>query len=173
VMTVPLVLLAILSAVGGMVLAYLSGGIVHWLEPVVGEQHVALPAPLTEGLLIGITLFVVLLGVVAAVAFVVRRDIPVTAPARVSPITTAARRDLYGDAFNEVVLMRPGQETTRGLVAFDDRGIDGVVNGVAAFVGGLSGWARRFQTGFVRSYALVMFGGAALVVVAMVMVRLS
>ncbi|MEQ7007124.1 NADH-quinone oxidoreductase subunit L [Actinopolymorpha sp. B17G11] len=173
VMTVPLVLLAILSAVGGMVLAYLGGGIVHWLEPVVGEQHVELPAPLSEALLIGITLVVVLLGVLVAVLFVARRDIPVTAPTRVSPITTAARRDLYGDAFNEVVLMRPGQEATRGLVAFDNRGIDGVVNGVAAFVGGLSGWARRFQTGFVRSYALVMFGGAALVVVAMVMVRLS
>jgi NADH-quinone oxidoreductase subunit L len=173
VMTVPLVLLAILSAVGGMVLAYLGGGIVHWLEPVVGEHHVELPAPLSEGLLIGITLAVVLLGVVAAVLFVARRDIPVTAPARVSPITTAARRDLYGDAFNEVVLMRPGQEATRGLVAFDDRGVDGVVNGLAAFVGGLSGLFRRFQTGFVRSYALVMFGGAALVVVAMVMVRLS
>ncbi|MEQ4208098.1 NADH-quinone oxidoreductase subunit L [Actinopolymorpha sp. B9G3] len=173
VMTVPLVLLAILSAVGGMVLAYLGGGIVHWLEPVVGEQHVELPAPLSEALLIGITLVVVLLGVLVAVLFVARRDIPVTAPTRVSPVTTAARRDLYGDAFNEVVLMRPGQEATRGLVAFDSRGIDGVVNGVAAFVGGLSGWARRFQTGFVRSYALVMFGGAALVVVAMVMVRLS
>ncbi|MEQ7125432.1 NADH-quinone oxidoreductase subunit L [Actinopolymorpha sp. B11F2] len=173
VMTVPLVLLAILSAVGGMVLAYLGGGIVHWLEPVVGEQHVELPAPLSEALLIGITLVVVLLGVLVAVLFVARRDIPVTAPTRISPVTTAARRDLYGDAFNEVVLMRPGQEATRGLVAFDNRGIDGVVNGVAAFVGGLSGWARRFQTGFVRSYALVMFGGAALVVVAMVMVRLS
>jgi NADH-quinone oxidoreductase subunit L len=173
VMTVPLVLLAILSAVGGMVLAYLGGGIVGWLEPVVGEQHVELPAPLSEALLIALTLVVVLLGVLAAVLFVARRDIPVVAPARVSPITTAARRDLYGDAFNEVVLMRPGQEATRGLVAFDNRGIDGVVNGVAAFVGGFSGWARRFQTGFVRSYALVMFGGAALVVVAMVMVRLS
>ncbi len=171
VMTVPLVLLSLLSLVGGFGLLYVGGGIVHWLEPVVGEEHPELP--LSVAALTVITLAVVLVGVAAAWAFVARRDIPVVAPARVSPVTIAARRDLYGDAFNEVVLMRPGEEVTRGLVAFDDRGIDGVVNGLAAFVGGLSGRARRFQTGFVRSYALVMFGGAALVVVSMVLVRLS
>ena len=171
VMTVPLILLAVLSFVGGFGLLYLGEGIVGWLEPVVGERHVEPPISILA--LTILTLAVVALGVVAAWAFVARRDVPVEAPARVSPVTIAARRDLYGDAFNEVVLMRPGQEATRGLVAFDNRGIDGVVNGLAAFVGGLSGAVRRVQTGFVRSYALVMFGGAALVVVAMLAVRLS
>jgi NADH-quinone oxidoreductase subunit L len=62
---------------------------------------------------------------------------------------------------------------TRGLVGFDNKGVDGVVNGLAAFFGGVSGRVRRVQTGFVRSYALVMIGGAALVVVSMLLVRLS
>jgi NADH-quinone oxidoreductase subunit L len=171
VMTVPLILLAALSVVGGVGLAYLGGGIVSWLEPVVGEEHPHLPMPVLA--LTALTLLVVLLGVAAAVVFVARREVPVEAPTKVSPITAAARADLYGDAFNEAVFMRPGQQLTRGLVAFDDRGVDGVVNGLAAFVGGLSAWVRRVQTGFVRSYALVMFGGAALVIAAMVLVRLS
>ena len=47
-------------------------------------------------------------------------------------------RDLYGDAFNEAVFMRPGQYLTRFLVCFDNRVIDGAVNGLAALVGGLS-----------------------------------
>jgi NADH-quinone oxidoreductase subunit L len=171
IMTVPLVLLSLLSLVGGFGLLYVGGGIVGWLEPVVGEEHPELPLSVVA--LTVITLAVVLVGVAVAWLFVARRDVPEVAPARVSPVTLAARRDLYGDAFNEVVLMRPGEKATRGLVAFDDRGVDGVVNGLAAFVGGLSGRVRRFQTGFVRSYALVMFGGAALVVVSMVLVRLS
>ncbi|WP_020578383.1 NADH-quinone oxidoreductase subunit L [Actinopolymorpha alba] len=171
VMTVPLILLSVLSIVGGAGLAYAGGGIVSWLEPVVGEKH--LEPPLSVAAMTALTLAVVALGVAAAWWFVARREVPVEAPVKVSPITTAARKDLYGDAFNEVVLMRPGQEVTRGLVAFDNRGVDGVVNGLAAFVGGLSGMVRRVQTGFVRSYALVMFGGAALVVVAMLLVRLS
>ncbi len=171
VMTVPLILLAFLSFVGGFGLLYLGEGIVGWLEPVVGEQE-AHP-PVSALVLTIIILVVVGLGVLAAWAFVAGRDVPVTAPSKVSPVTVAARKDLYGDAFNEVVLMRPGQDVTRAMVSFDNRGVDGIVNGLAAFVGGLSGAVRRVQTGFVRSYALVMFGGAALVVVAMLAVRLS
>ena len=68
--------------------------------------------------------------------------------------------------------MRPGQYLTRSLVWFDNRVVDGVVNGTAATIGGLSGRLRRLQTGFARSYALSMLGGAALVVAALVLVRL-
>ena len=68
--------------------------------------------------------------------------------------------------------MRPGQYLTRFLVWFDNRVVDGAVNGTAATIGGLSGRVRRLQTGFTRSYALSMLGGAALVAVALVLVRL-
>ena len=54
---------------------------------------------------------------------------------------------------------------------FDSRGVDGFVNGIAAFVGGASGRLRRLQTGFVRSYALSMFCGAALLVGRALLVR--
>jgi NADH-quinone oxidoreductase subunit L len=47
------------------------------------------------------------------------------------------------------------------------------VNGFAATVGGTSARLRRMQTGFVRSYALTMLGGACLVVAAMLVVRLG
>ena len=86
---------------------------------------------------------------------------PAVAPAG-GPLTVAARRDLLGDAFNESVFMRPGQYLTRLLVFFDNRGVDGFVNGFAAFVGGTSSRFRRLQSGFVRSYALSMFGGVVL-----------
>jgi len=56
-------------------------------------------------------------------------------------------------------------------VTVDGRGVDGAVNGFAALVGGTSMRVRRLQTGFVRSYALFMFAGAALLVATM-LVRL-
>ena len=99
-----------------------------------------------------------------------RRPVPAVAPAARFPVT-AARRDLYGDAFNESVLMRPGQWLTRLSVYFDNRGVDGLVNTLAAAVGGTSGRMRRIQTGFVRSYALSMFVGAVLLVGAFLLVR--
>ena len=71
-------------------------------------------------------------------------------------VTVAARERLWADAFNESFLMRPGQWLTRGLVFFDNRGVDGTVNGLGAGLGGSSSRLRRTQTGFVRSYALSM-----------------
>ena len=169
VMTFPLLALGVLSVIGGLWLAYVGGGITDFLEPVVGYEEAH--APISHMMMQVLTVVVALLGVGVAWAFFGRRAIPTTAPAG-SPVTVLARNDLYADAFNEAVLMRPGEATTKALVTVDDRGVDGVVNGVAAFVGGLSSVTRKLTTGFVRSYALVMLGGAAAVVATVMLVRL-
>jgi NADH-quinone oxidoreductase subunit L len=167
VMTSPMVILAIGSLCAGGFLM-ISNRLIDFLAPVVGTP------PLSHGFftpISDITLAVVVVGAAVAWAMYGRRDVPVTAP-RGSFATVAARKDLYGDAFNESVLMRPGQWLTRLSVFFDNRGVDGLVNSVAASMGGTSGRLRRFQTGFVRSYALFMLAGAALVVGALLLVRL-
>jgi len=170
VMTVPLIVLAALSVGGGALI--LSDWIVHWLEPVVGEAVVH-EAPLPPIVISGLVLLVVAIGVTVAWVMFGRARVPATAPTNVSPLTVAARRNLYGDAVNEALLMRPGQYLTRFLVFFDNRGVDGAVNGMAALVGGSSGRARRWQTGFVRSYALSMLAGSAIVVIALLAVSLG
>jgi NADH-quinone oxidoreductase subunit L len=161
VMTVPMIVLAVGSVVAGFLLVE-AFPLSEWMAPVFGEpeeaEHVI--APLTFGL--GITV-VALLGVALAWLFVGRREVPLTAPARVSPVTRAARHALYADAVNESLFMRPGQWLTRALVFFDNRGVDGAVNGMAAALGGSSSRLGRAQTGFVRTYALGMLGGAVLV----------
>jgi NADH-quinone oxidoreductase subunit L len=168
-MTVPLMVLAVGSALLGLLLGP-TGAIQHWLEPVVGAHGEEAPV-LAVWLLTTLTVVLVLLGAGLAAAMYLRRPVPITAPVG-SVATRAARRDLYQDAVNESLFMRPGQYLTRSLVFFDNRGIDGAVNGLAALIGGTSGRFRRLQTGFVRSYALTMLGGAVLVVAAMLLVRL-
>ena len=169
VMTVPLMILAALSAFGGLLLA--GDWIVDFLEPVVGpEEHHELPMPAL--VLTLLVLVVVAVGVAISWTMYGTRPVPVEAP-RGSVLTRAARADLYGDAFNEAVFMRPGQYLTRSLVYFDNRGIDGMVNGIAAMIGGSSGRIRRLQTGFVRSYALAVLGGAVVVVLGILAVNLS
>jgi NADH-quinone oxidoreductase subunit L len=163
----PMVILAIGAIFAGGLFS-IGGSFVNWLTPVTGHSdgnvHV------NEWAISGATFVLLLIGAGIAIAMY-RKRVPVVAPAG-SPLTVAARRDLYGDAFNESMLMRPGQYLTRFLVYLDNKGLDGFVNGVAALVGGTSGRARRVQNGFVRSYALSMFGGAALFVAAMLLVRL-
>jgi NADH-quinone oxidoreductase subunit L len=171
VMTGPMVMLAVGSVVsGGLLVA--GGALQNWLSPVLPEEHVEHHV-LSVAVLTALTLVVVAGGVLGAVAAYGRRPVPVTPPVAVTPFTVAARKNLYFDALNESVLMRPGQYLTRALVFFDNRGIDGAVHALAAGIGGGSGRLRRIQTGFVRSYALSMFGGALLVVVALLAVRLG
>jgi NADH-quinone oxidoreductase subunit L len=167
IMTIPMILLAVGSVLGGYI-GFQNERIIKWLEPAVGfhEAHPALSIPV----LTAMTITTVVAGVLVAVAMY-RREVPVTAPAG-TVATRAARADLYGDAFNESVFMRPGQWLTRFLVYFDNRVIDGAVNGTAAFLGGLSSRGRRTQTGYARSYALSIFIGAALVAGALLLVRL-
>jgi NADH-quinone oxidoreductase subunit L len=87
--------------------------------------------------------------------------------------TRAARRDLYGDAFNEGVFMRPGDRFVDGLTGFDDRGIDAAVDGTGLAFAGMSQRFRRVQTGYVRSYALSVLFGAVLVLAALLAVNLA
>jgi NADH-quinone oxidoreductase subunit L len=160
-MTVPMILLAVGSVGAGFALVQ-AFPLSDWLEPVFGppEEAAHVIAPTT----IAIALSVVMaLGVFLAWLFVGRREVPETAPVRVSTVTRAARKALYADTINESLFMRPGQWLTRALVFFDNRGVDGAVNGMAAALGGSSSRLGRTQTGFVRTYALGILGGAVLV----------
>jgi NADH-quinone oxidoreductase subunit L len=104
-----------------------------------------------------------LVAVVIGVAIAIvkyRSEVPRVAPTNVRFFTKIARRDLLQDDFNEVVLMRPGQALTKFLVATDEKAIDGAVRTVGAAVIGSSKGIRKTQTGFVRSYALLILLGA-------------
>jgi NADH-quinone oxidoreductase subunit L len=167
VMTSPMIVLAIGSLCAGGFLI-LGNRLVNFLSPVVGSP------PTSHGIFTvvsGAALVLVVIG--AGVAWVMygRREVPVTAPAG-GILTVAARKELYGNAINESVLMRPGQWLTRLSVYFDNRGVDGLVNTIAAAMGGTSGRVRRIENGFVRSYALLMFLGAVLLVGALLLVRI-
>ena len=168
VMTWPMILLAVGSVTAGGALA-IGGTLEHWLEPVVGtrEVHHVLPVWVVTV----IVLSVVAIGVAIAYRRYGSRPVPEQPPAG-SALTLAARRDLYGDAFNERVLMRPGRIFAEELTEIDDDVVDGVAGGLAGGVSRISQGLRGTQTGFVRSYALSMLVGATLVVATILAVNL-
>lgn len=166
-MTIPMVLLAFGSVFAGGLFAF-NDSFLKWLEPVTGYEEGNSPlAPLTVTLL---TTACMLAGVGLAYLMYGRSPVPVVPPVG-SPLTRAARRDLLQDDFNHAVLVRPGSALAAALVFFDSRGLDGVVNGLAAAIGGLSGRLRRIQNGYVRSYALSMFGGTLVLVATTLLMR--
>ena len=158
IMTAPMVVLAVGSVGAGAVLS-LGHTLARWLEPVTGNHEAA------QGIPAWVTTLLALAAVAVGVVVAYRKyaaDVPRTAPQDVSLLTSAARRDLYGDAVNEAVFMRGGQQLTKALVAVDDTVIDGSVGALAAAVGRVSEGMRALQNGFARTYALAMLGGAAL-----------
>ncbi|AIA04368.1 NADH-quinone oxidoreductase subunit L [Streptomyces noursei] len=167
VMTIPMIVLAVGSVFAG---GLFSAGdsFVRWLEPVTSFAHGH--SPVSAGAVTAATMVVLVIGVGIAWLMYGRKAIPATAP-RGSLLTRAARRDLLQDDFNHVVLVRGGAHLTRTLVYLDHSLVDGAVNGTAASMGGLSSRLRKLQTGFVRSYAVQMLGGAAVLVAATLLMR--
>ncbi|WP_406202302.1 NADH-quinone oxidoreductase subunit L [Kitasatospora sp. NBC_01560] len=166
-MTTPMILLAFGSVFAGG-LFVLNSSFVNWLEPVTGHEEGHSPlTPLTVTLLATACM---VLGVAVAYLMYWRSPVPVVPPVG-SALTRAARRDLLQDDFNHAVLVRPGSALAAALVFFDSRGLDGFVNGLAATIGGISSRLRRIQNGYVRSYALSMFGGTLVLVATTLLMR--
>jgi NADH-quinone oxidoreductase subunit L len=169
VMTVPLVILAGLSVVGGLINTPLRLTLEHFLEP--AFELVTLQHP-PEGLgmfvlLAGLSVVAGLAG--AAAAFVTYRQ-PHTAwrdfEEGLEPLWGTWEEayrvdDIYGRA-----IVSPGRRAAE-VAAFnvDLPVIDGAVNGVGRLVRGLGDWARPLQTGFVRSYAALFLAGTVVVVI--------
>jgi NADH-quinone oxidoreductase subunit L len=166
-MTIPMIVLAFGSVFAGGLFS-LNSSFLKWLEPVTG--HAEGHSPVSAGTVTAGTMVVLVLGAGLAWLMYGRRPVPRTAP-RGSLLTRAARRDLLQDDFNHVVLVRGGEHLTRSLVYLDHSVVDGVVNGTAASVGGLSGRMRRLQNGYVRSYAVSMLGGTAVLIAATLLMR--
>ena len=168
VMTIPLVVLAALSVLGGVLL--LGDWIVDWLAPVIGHVPHEDP-PLPAFVISLIAVVVVAVGVALAWVFVGSKEVPREAPRDVSFVTRAARAELYGNEINDALVVNPSLRLTSGLVAADSAVVDGGFNGGGLVVSGAAQGLRRLQTGYVRSYALSLLGGALLLVLTLVVVN--
>jgi NADH-quinone oxidoreductase subunit L len=161
-MWLPMAILAIGSVISGFLL-YRGEALKHWLEPLFEEhgEHTELLPPIVVS---GLALLMVAIGVALAVVKYQLSEVDADAPENVTEFTRAARRDLLQDDINEALFMRPGQAITSALVKIDQSVIDGAVHGIGKMALGSGSFLRKSQTGFVRSYAvLILIGAAALI----------
>jgi len=161
-MWLPMVILSIGSVISGFLL-YRGEALKHWLEPLFEEhgEHTELLPPIVVS---GLALLMVAIGVAFAVIKYQLSEVDAVAPENVTEFTRVARRDLLQDDINEALFMRPGQAITSALVKIDQNVIDGAVHGIGKMALGSGSFLRKSQTGFVRSYAvLILIGAAALI----------
>jgi len=163
-MWVPMAILAVGSVISGFLL-YRGKAFKHWLEPLF-EKHAEHSELLPPIVVSGLALTMVAIGVAIAVIKYQLSDIDDVAPQNVSIFTRIARRDLMQDDVNEALFMRPGQALTSALVKVDESVVDGAVHGVGKMALGSGSSLRKLQTGFVRSYAVLILIGAATLIAA-------
>jgi NADH-quinone oxidoreductase subunit L len=162
-MTLPLIVLAGLAAVGGALdlpilsrLLYLD----HWLEPVVRFGEVELEDTTnTKLILAGLALLGALIGIFLAARVYLRGK-----GTRAKIEAPVLAHGWYIDSSIAAFVAGPGTRFFDAVAWFDKTIIDGAVNGIATLVRGSGDRIRRLQTGYVRNYALGVAVGAVLLV---------
>ena len=167
-MTLPLIVLSVFSAGLGGLRTY-NNMFVTWLEPVTGHAEHGEPV-LPATVIMGVTLALVVVGVLVAWWMYVRRPVPVVLQPT-NPLVEAARKDMYQDAINEALAMRTGQGLVLATDAVERYVVDGAIEGAAAGTGALGRLTRRTESGYVRSYAGYMLAGTVLVLIAVLAAR--
>jgi NADH-quinone oxidoreductase subunit L len=163
VMWVPLAILAVGVAVIGPLETSPDGLLSRVLGPVVGELEQG--SGLAFAQLAGLAVLVALISLALTWwIYGSRRADPARFRSRLEPWATAAQHGWYVDRAYDAVVIQPSKTFAR-LVAdvVDRRVIDGAVNGIGVLVQRVSTAGRLVQTGFVRTYAVVLFVGAVAV----------
>ena len=164
-MWLPMAILAIGSVSSGFLLSR-GDALENWLHPLFSHSEEYQKHLLEPIVVSALALTMVAIGVAIAFLKYSRQEVAAVAPENVSVLTKIARQDLMQDRFNEAVFMRPGQQLTQVLAKTDEVVIDGAVRGVGQFAMSSSSLLRGVQSGFVRSYAALIFVGAALLIAA-------
>jgi NADH-quinone oxidoreductase subunit L len=177
IMTVPLIILALgslcvgwfgwPSAIGG------SNHFAEWLSPVFGTHEVAETGHESrslEILLMGLSLGVVFIGIIAAWLRYLRKPFVASEPRGLAAFAAGA---FYVDEFYRWILITPLVALSRHVLhkVVDVIIIDGTVNGIAKITSGLGGMVRYLQTGSVRTYLYYLGAGAAFLMVIIFMGR--
>lgn len=192
-MTIPLIILAILSVIGGWVgipkvlhIPSFPFDLYHWLEPVTGSPHAAAEgahaSAALEYLLMFASLAVAGLGIFIAWRIYIKN--PATADRLVAAFPWLHQllyRKYYVDEIYNALFVQPTKQLCVVLIWFDEKIIDGIVNGsawatvksavvsgwvdinvvdlmvnlVGAIISFFGGLLRRIQTGLVQNYGLI------------------
>jgi len=163
IMTAPLVVLAVLAAFAGFLNTPWRLSLEHFLEPVLeGVTQGHIPAGVTPWVLAVISVGVAVAGIVWSILRYLRPD---ELPEEDSLAWRWVRNGYYVDDLYGNTIVLPGKLAAAWLAfVFDQRVIDGFVNGVGVTFRRLGAGMRPMQTGFVRQYALILtFGAVALV----------
>ena len=179
----PLIVLAILSMIGGYIglpklIGDLVGGVPnyleHYLSPVFANANEYMHAHAHHGEhshslewgLMGVSVVIALVGItIAYMLYIVNPEIPRKFTNAFPGLHRAVYNKWYIDELYDFIFINPCKALGRFLwKGFDVVVIDGIVNGVAQAVMGVGGVIRYMQTGQIHNYAWTMAVGVVVII---------
>ena len=159
IMLFPLVVLAVLSVVGGAMQLPFSKKLhflEHWLAPVVEESEADIHktwAYENKYVLLMVAVLIAATGIAAAIAVYAKKKSKAIEP-------RVLEQAWFYDAGAAKLIGGPGRAAFNAVAWADAHIVDGAVNGTATLVGGVASQVRKSQSGFTRLYAALMAVGA-------------
>ncbi len=194
VMTLPLILLALLSMVGGILNLPGFHTLTDWLEYTLEHAHAAEFNLVVAGFSTGLALLAIVLAWLIYGRVAMKKGKPDPLRRILGPIFVGMHNKWWVDELYNFVIVRPYVALARFLAkyvdwrfwhdwfhdivlartfqrgawwlskAFDLKVIDGIGNGLGDLTKGAAARLRTLQTGYVRNYALSVFVGVILVI---------
>jgi NADH-quinone oxidoreductase subunit L len=192
IMTVPLMVLAVLSVIGGYIgVPHVLGGANHiheFLAPVLGggtepgKAHAGIAfisqawasgggagghSTSVEFIMMAVSVVIAGIGILIAYFFYIKNPaLPKLLAEKWKGLYKLVFNKYYVDELYEILFINSLKKLGTGLwKGFDDFVIDGIINGIAYFIGLISGTIKKMQTGFVQNYAFSMVIGGIILVV--------
>ncbi|MCB9366599.1 MAG: NADH-quinone oxidoreductase subunit L [Calditrichaeota bacterium] len=169
-MTIPLIVLAVLSVLGGYVgVPHALGGhnnFHEWLLPILSEtgEHAGAHhgVPTAEYVLMAVSVLIALIGIFVAKSWYLGKSSLVESLGK-----SGTRNLLYNkywvDQIYDTMISQPLVKLSEIFARYVDQGtVDGSVNGLGATVSGIGGIVRKVQTGVTQNYAVIMSLGVVL-----------
>lgn len=163
-MTIPLIVLAVLSAIGGMIgIPEALGGnhwLSHWMAPVIKHATEG-PDHATEYMLMAVSVIGVLIAIgFAYVKYVKQSHIPLPDEGKRSALANLSYQKFYIDEIYDLLIRRPLDAlSTFFYKIIDNKIVDGIVNGLGWSTSEASKGLRLVQSGNVGFYLLMMVVG--------------
>jgi NADH-quinone oxidoreductase subunit L len=155
IMLMPLVVLAVLSVIGGFMQLPFSKDLhflEHWLAPVVEESEAHIGetwAYQNKYVLLGVAVLIAAIGIFAAIA--------VYAKGKLKPVEPRVLEQAwFYDAGAAKLVGGPGAAAFNAVAWADAKVVDGAVNGTGTLVRRVATTVRKTQSGFVRGYAAIV-----------------
>jgi NADH-quinone oxidoreductase subunit L len=172
-MTVPLIVLAVLSAIGGFIgipelFSGEHGNLFHtWLAPVFKTAEIKLMqggghTHFEELLLMTISVIAAASAIFYARKIYLKKpEIPEKTASKFKGVYNILLNKYFVDEAYDATIINPivkGSENILWKIA-DNKIIDGLINGLSKMIDNISGSIKKIQTGIAQSYALVMVLG--------------